>query len=78
VAVVVGETPRLLVPRAAVAHRSEATAVYIVNDKQLTLRQVRLGEEFGARVEVISGVREGELVALDPVAAGTIAATPGR
>jgi membrane fusion protein, multidrug efflux system len=67
---VTGESPRLLVPKSAVIARSEVTAVYVVNgDGRVSLRQVRTGNDFGDRLEVLSGLGAGERVALDPVAA---------
>ena len=67
---VVGESRRLLVPADAVVRRSELSAVYVVSEDRVTLRQVRLGRTYGDDVEVLAGLDEGELVALDPVAAG--------
>ena len=67
---VVGETERLLVPARAVVHRSELTAVYVVGETAVTLRQIRVGRSYGDRVEVLSGLAAGEVVAADPVAAG--------
>jgi len=67
---VVGESRRLLVPAAAVVRRSELSAVYVTSEDRVTLRQVRLGRTYGDDVEVLAGLDEGELVALDPVAAG--------
>jgi RND family efflux transporter MFP subunit len=78
---VIGKAPRLLVPRAAVLHRSEVTAVYVVDERggaQLRpqLRQIRLGSAGDeASVEVLAGLKPGERVALEPVKAGM--ATPG-
>lgn len=69
----VGETERLLVPARAVLQRSEVTAVYVVTDNRVRLRQVRLGQRFSDRVEVLSGLSEGEQVAIDPVRAGMVA-----
>ncbi len=69
---VVGEHSRLLVPAAAVVHRSEVTAVYVVSENgDIGFRAVRLGATFpdGQR-EVLAGLVEGERVALDSVAAG--------
>ncbi len=72
---VVGRAPRLMVPRQAVVRRSELTAVYVVGETGAPqLRQVRLGgvsDEQG--VEVLAGLKAGEKVALDPVAAGMTA-----
>lgn len=62
---------KLLIPQAAVVRRSEVTAVYVVDaQSRVQLRQVRLGETAGDRVEVLSGLAEGERVALEPVKAG--------
>ena len=75
---VIGETSRLLVPTTAVVHRSEVTAVYVVNKKgRVSFRAVRIGNEFnddvaGQTIEVLSGLSAGEQVALDPVKAGVL------
>ena len=52
-------------------HRSEVTAVYVVDAKGAPqLRQVRLGTVADERgIEVLAGVKPGELLALDPVRA---------
>lgn len=71
VAFVVGESQRLLVPTAALVRRSEVTGAYVVDDTdRVRMRQVRVGGEFGDRTEVLSGLRDGERVAEDPVRAG--------
>jgi RND family efflux transporter MFP subunit len=79
VAFVMGESRRLLIPAAALVRRSEVTGVYVV-DGGVRLRQLRVGNVFGDRVEVLAGLSAGERVALDPVAAGiyvkSIAAGP--
>jgi RND family efflux transporter MFP subunit len=67
---VVGETQRLLLPASAIVQRSELTAVYVVGDEAVTLRQVRVGRRYGDRIEVLAGLGAGEAVATDPVAAG--------
>lgn len=68
----VGRAPRLLAPRAAVFQRSELTGVYVLDDKGAPrLRQVRLGTAGDeTAIEVLAGLRPGELVALEPVKAG--------
>ncbi|MBC9073456.1 efflux RND transporter periplasmic adaptor subunit [Thauera sp. CAU 1555] len=74
-----GEAARLMVPGEAVLRRGELTALYVADgDGRFVLRQVRVGAP-GAdgRVEVLAGLRAGETIALDPVAAG-IAAAAGR
>jgi RND family efflux transporter MFP subunit len=71
VAFVIGESRRLLIPTAALLRRSEVTGVYVVgSDGSVRLRQVRVGNAFGERTEVLAGLSEGERVALDPVTAG--------
>ena len=52
-----------------VAARGEVTAVYVLIDGRLSLRQVRLGDAAGDQVDVISGLKPGERIATDPVAA---------
>jgi RND family efflux transporter MFP subunit len=67
---VVGETERLLLPASAIVRRSELTAVYVVGEDAVTLRQIRVGRRYGERIEVLAGLSSGEQVAADPVAAG--------
>lgn len=69
---VVGRASRLMVARDAIVRRSELTAVYVIGEAGVPqLRQVRLGAVSDERgVEVLAGLKPGERVALDPVAAG--------
>lgn len=67
---VIGETERMLVPASALVQRSELTAVYVVGEDLVTLRQIRTGRRYGDRIEVLAGLAAGETVAADPVAAG--------
>ncbi len=69
VAFAVGETQRLLLPVSALVRRSEVSAVYVRSAEQLSLRQLRLGHRFGDRIEVLAGLRAGEEIVLDPLAA---------
>jgi RND family efflux transporter MFP subunit len=69
----IGEAERLLVPAQAILHRSEVTAVYVVGDNGIRLRQVRTGQTFGERIEILAGLADGEHVALDTVRAGMVA-----
>jgi multidrug efflux pump subunit AcrA (membrane-fusion protein) len=79
VAFVVGETERVLVPRSALVQRSEVNAVYVVDSERVSLRQVRLGHRFGDRVEVLSGLKAGERIATDSLAAAAaLVASRGR
>lgn len=61
--------PPLRIPAAAVAQRGELSGVYVQQDGRLVLRQLRLGARIGDDVEVISGLRAGDRVVRDPVAA---------
>lgn len=70
VGLIVGEAHRLLVPDSAIIERSEVTAVYTLDAGDRTsLRQVRLGDRFADRTEVLAGLRAGDRIALDPLAA---------
>ncbi|MGC4027933.1 MAG: efflux RND transporter periplasmic adaptor subunit [Steroidobacteraceae bacterium] len=65
---VVGETfPRI--PVSALVRRGEVNAAYVLAGGRLSLRQLRLGARSGDEVAVIAGLRPGETVAADPVAA---------
>jgi RND family efflux transporter MFP subunit len=80
-AFVIGNTSRLLVPASAVVHRSEVTAVYVVDaQRQVAFRAVRIGQSFadetsGQSIEILSGLNVGEQVALNPVKAGVLLKT---
>lgn len=68
---VTGERQALVVAKAAVVYRSEVTGVYVLDGEgRLHFRQVRLGRDLGESLVVLSGLSEGERVALDPIAAG--------
>jgi RND family efflux transporter, MFP subunit len=68
----IGSVRRLSIPASAVLHRSEVSAVYVVDRAQhLSLRQVRLGEtDTRGQVEVLAGLSAGDVIAADPVKAG--------
>ncbi|MFN7065406.1 MAG: efflux RND transporter periplasmic adaptor subunit [Aquificaceae bacterium] len=56
----------LLVPQSAIVKRFDFTGVWVVRpDKVLELRFVKLGEVRGDRVEVLSGLREGERIVIE-------------
>lgn len=62
---------RLMIPTSAIVHRSEVSALYVVGENnKLQLRQIREGNQFGDKTEILSGLDEGEVVAIDPVRAG--------
>jgi RND family efflux transporter MFP subunit len=71
VAFVSGEEERLLMPPEAVVRRGEITGAYVVDDGAVRFRYLRTGTPTADdRVPVLSGLRPGERVALDPIAAG--------
>ena len=77
---VAGTDTRLVLPERALMRRGELTAVYVAAPDGPTgfvLRAVRTGFGHGdAGLEVLSGVKAGERVALDPVRAGLSGAQP--
>lgn len=79
VAVQIGEKARLLVPASSVVYRSEVAGVYVLGAPQDNvlpqLRQVRVGSHFTNQVEVLSGLMIGEVIAIDPIAAGILTVT---
>lgn len=71
-------TGTLRLPRAAVLRRGELTAVYVARDQRFVLQAVRTGPVAGDSVEVVAGLRPGQQVAADALAAGLAGATPAR
>lgn len=69
---------RLSVPESAIVRRGEVAAVYVQqagegspgSDRRFSLRQLRLGEKLAdGSIEVLAGLRDGEVVAVDAVKA---------
>lgn len=70
IAFVSGSTEQLAVPAAAVAQRGEVTAVYVITEKNLDLRLVRLGTKTSANLyPILAGLSAGDTIALDPISA---------
>lgn len=69
---VVGKASKLLIPASAVVRRSEVVAVYVADGKGgFNLRQVRVSEASADNeVEVLSGLTQGEQVAVNAIKAG--------
>lgn len=68
-----GRAGVLTVPAQAVVRRAEMTGLYVLNaEGRPLLRQVRLGEARGSQIEILSGLRAGERVALEPQAAARV------
>lgn len=64
-----GRASAIRIPAASLAQRGEMSGVYVRQGDRLLLRQLRLGARSGDTVEVISGLRAGDTVIRDPVAA---------
>lgn len=65
-----GQAKKMLVPATAVLRRSEVTGIYVVQGDKLQFRQLRMGQETPAGIEVLAGLQAGEIIALEPVKAG--------
>ncbi len=74
VSLVTGEKQVLMVPVQSAVYRSEVTAIYVIaEDGTVNFRHVRLGSKGKTFLAVLSGLVEGEQVALDPIQAGIVA-----
>lgn len=68
---VTGEKRELTIPSQSIVFRSEVTAVYVVTDDgSINFRHIRLGSPSDGHQAVLSGLNEGEKVAMDPIEAG--------
>src|SRR5262245_947280 len=57
----------LTLPYAALQYRYGVNRVFVINGERLALRELQVGERLGDRVEIASGVTEGEPVAITDV-----------
>ncbi len=73
-AFVVGSHRQLLIPQSAVVYRGEVTGTYVITPGGLvSLRHIRVGHRTGDdMMEILSGLDEGEKVALYPINAGVL------
>jgi RND family efflux transporter MFP subunit len=65
----IGEESKLLAPASAFVEQGEVTGAYVFEPSgagRTVLRQVRLGPRRGELIEVLAGLREGDLLAADP------------
>ena len=57
----IGGAGQLMVPEAAIVHEGQLTGVFVVGDQKMArFRLVRTGKILGDRVEIISGLKEGQ------------------
>ncbi|MBL8191297.1 MAG: HlyD family efflux transporter periplasmic adaptor subunit, partial [Acidobacteria bacterium] len=64
-----GQRQAITVPASAIAQRGQLTGVFVVDGANIArLRLIKTGKSFGDRVEVLSGLNEGERIAVDGIA----------
>jgi RND family efflux transporter MFP subunit len=57
----------ILIPSEALVFRSNGTTVAVVDDHHIvTFRQVVVGHDYGASIEIISGLKAGEAIVVNP------------
>jgi len=69
----VGTQKRLLIPQKSVVYRGEVTGAYVINNAgRISFRYIRPGHKTENKMIIIlAGLQHNELVALDPIAAGS-------
>ena len=56
----------MTVPKTAIHERGQLTSVFVVDEKSTArLRLVKTGKPYGDRIEILSGLAEGERVVSD-------------
>jgi len=64
----VGEREIVMVPAESVVSKGQLTGIYVVNDDRIiTYRLIRLGKGYGENIEVLSGLKAGEIIITDNV-----------
>ena len=67
---VTGQTQAITIPQKAVVENGQLTSVYVVDQSGIArMRLVRTGKTYSERVEMLSGLKEGEQIVVDGVAA---------
>lgn len=67
---ITGQMQAITIPRKAVVERGQLTSVYVVDQSGIArMRLVKTGKTYSDRVEVLSGLKEGEQIVVDGVAA---------
>ncbi|HSQ18905.1 MAG TPA: efflux RND transporter periplasmic adaptor subunit, partial [Blastocatellia bacterium] len=65
-----GQTQAITISRKAVVERGQLTSVYVVDQSGIArMRLVKTGKTYGDQLEVLSGLKEGEQIVVDGVAA---------
>ena len=55
----------LLIPASAILHYGQLQAVKVVEGLQLHIRHIRTGKQYGDKLEVLSGLHEGETILIE-------------
>ncbi len=58
--------PPIIVPSDSIIARANGLSIAVVQDGVVHLRKVKIGRDYGAQTEVISGVNPGDLVIINP------------
>jgi multidrug efflux pump subunit AcrA (membrane-fusion protein) len=67
---ITGQTQAITIPRKAVVENGQLTSVYVVDQSGIArMRLVRTGKTYSERVEMLSGLKEGEQIVVDGVEA---------
>lgn len=75
----VGVAEALMVPESSIVRRGEVYGVYLVNDGgRLQLQQIRIGRIDADSVEVVSGLMDGDVIAVDAMVAAQIRLSQSR
>jgi multidrug efflux pump subunit AcrA (membrane-fusion protein) len=57
----------LTLPYTALQYRYGVNRVFVVNDERLAVRELKVGDRLGDRIEIVSGVKTGEQVAVTDI-----------
>ena len=57
----------LTLPYAAIQYRYGVNRVFVVDGDKLAVRELKVGDRLGDRIEIMSGVKAGESVAMTDV-----------
>jgi multidrug efflux pump subunit AcrA (membrane-fusion protein) len=61
-----GDRSIISVPRSLVVQHGQLTSVYVLDEKIVRQRLIKLGKTLGDRVEVLSGLQNGDLLIVEP------------
>ena len=61
-----GERSVISVPRELVVQHGQLTSVYVLDEKIVRQRLIKLGKSLGDRVEVVAGLQNGDLLIVEP------------